>query len=205
MTEAVVHIVDDDEAMRSSIAFLLKSSGMHSVTYESAIALLARVDELEPGCVLTDVRMPEMSGLDLVRELTRRGVAHPIVMITGHADVALAVEAMKAGVVDFIEKPFAEDVLLRAVRGALERVVDQVERARESEDVRLRIAQLTRREREVFEAVSQGHSNKEAARQLGISPRTVEIYRANVMAKMQAETLSDLVRMAMQNDLPARH
>lgn len=205
MTEAVVHIVDDDEAMRSSIAFLLKSSGMHSVTYESAIALLARVDELEPGCVLTDVRMPEMSGLDLVRELRRRGVAHPIVMITGHADVALAVEAMKAGVVDFIEKPFAEDVLLRAVRGALERVVDQVERARESEEVRLRVAQLTRREREVFEAVSQGHSNKEAARQLGISPRTVEIYRANVMAKMQAETLSDLVRMAMQNDLPARH
>lgn len=199
MSEAVVHIVDDDEGMRASLAFLLRSSGVTSMTYESAFALLARVEAIEPGCVLTDIRMPEMNGIDLVRELTRRGVPHPVIVITGHADVALAVEAMKAGVVDFIEKPFAEEALLRAVRGALVRVEDQVQHAREHDDIRQRIAQLTRREREVFEAVAQGHSNKEAARQLGISPRTVEIYRANVMAKMKAETLSDLVRMALQN------
>lgn len=204
MNDAVVHIVDDDEGMRASLAFLLRSLGVKSMTYESALALLARVEVLEPGCILTDIRMPEMNGLDLVRELTRRGVPHPVVVITGHADVALAVEAMKAGVVDFIEKPFAEEALLRAVRGALARVEDQVQRAREYDDIRLRIAQLTRREREVFDAVAQGHSNKEAARQLGISPRTVEIYRANVMAKMKAETLSDLVRMALQDTAAGR-
>jgi two-component system response regulator FixJ len=205
MSDAVVHIVDDDEAMRASLAFLLHSSGVQSMTYASAFALLTRTEGLEPGCVLTDIRMPEMNGLDLVRELTRRGVPHPVIVITGHADVALAVEAMKAGVVDFIEKPFAEEALLRAVRGALARVEDQVQRSREYEDIRLRIAQLTRREREVFDAVAQGHSNKEAARQLGISPRTVEIYRANVMTKMKAETLSDLVRMALQEGAAGRH
>ena len=205
MTEAVVHLIDDDEAVRDSLAFLLTTAGIASRTYESAVTFLDQLESAAAGCVVTDIRMPEMNGLDLVRELTRRGVPHPVIVITGHADVALAVEAMKAGVVDFIEKPFAEEALLRAVRGALARVEDQVQRSREYEDIRLRIAQLTRREREVFDAVAQGHSNKEAARQLGISPRTVEIYRANVMTKMKAETLSDLVRMALQEGAAGRH
>lgn len=195
--EALVHIVDDDAAMRESIAFLLDAAGFQSMLYESAHALLDRGATLERGCILTDVRMPGMSGLDLVRELKARGVSNPVVVITGHADVALAVEAMKAGVLDFLEKPFSDDVLIRAVRAAAARVDDDISKQRVRAQVEERYNHLTQREREVFEAIASGDSNKEAARRLGISPRTVEIYRANVMAKMQAETLSDLVRMAL--------
>jgi two-component system, LuxR family, response regulator FixJ len=195
--EVIVHVVDDEEAMRASVAFLLGTAGLGSRQYESAAALLACADRLEPGCIVTDIRMPEMNGLELIGELTRREVRHPVIVITGHADVAMAVAAMKAGVVDFLEKPFTDEALLNAVRAALTREQSAASRDRERVAMAARHAQLTAREREVFAAVSAGDSNKEAARRLGISPRTVEIYRANVMAKMQAATLSDLVRMAL--------
>ncbi len=198
--ELVVHVVDDDAAMRDSIGFLLGSANLQSRQYESARALLSRVAELEPGCVLTDIRMPEMNGLDLVRELKRLDVGHPVIVLTGHADVALAVKAMKAGVVDFLEKPFAEEALLEAVRAALARGEGQASRQRDRAEIAQRISQLTAREHDVFEAIVLGDSNKAAALRLGISPRTVEIYRANVMAKMKAHSLSALVRMALQRD-----
>lgn len=197
MSEAVVHVVDDDDALRDSIGFLLASAGIAWRSYPSALALLDRVDVLETGCILTDVRMPAMSGLELVQELKRRGVPHPVIVLTGHADVALAVQAMKAGVGDFLEKPFQPEALLASVRQALASGEERLIRARERADIERRIVQLTSREHEVFTAVARGLSNKEAAIELGISPRTVEIYRANVMSKMQADTLSQLVRMAL--------
>jgi len=198
MSEPIVHVVDDDAPMRESVAFLLSSDGIESRTYDSAAALLARCSELEPGCVVTDIRMPGMNGLEMVVELKRLGVVHPVIVLTGHADVSLAVQAMKRGVVDFLEKPFEDEALLRAVRTALSRGGDEAERRKERAEMAERVAQLTAREREVFDAVVAGDSNKAAALKLGISPRTVEIYRANVMTKMRADTLSDLVRMALQ-------
>ncbi|GAM98186.1 two-component nitrogen fixation transcriptional regulator FixJ [alpha proteobacterium U9-1i] len=192
----VVHVVDDDPAIRDSLSFLLSAADMTPIVYESALELLAK-RELEPGCVVTDVRMPGMSGLELVLKLKERRILHPVIVLTGHGDVALAVEAMKAGVVDFIEKPFDEDVLLKAVRAALARDEDVTARQTERAEVEARIAQLSQREREVFEAIVAGNSNKAAALKLGISPRTVEIYRAHVMDKMGARTLSELVRMAL--------
>jgi two-component system response regulator FixJ len=197
MAGEVVHVVDDDAAMRDSIAFLLASADLEARTYESAAALLARVDVLEPGCIVTDVRMPGMNGLELVRELGKRGAPHHVIVLTGHADVSLAVECMKAGVADFLEKPFAEEAFLGAVRAALARGHGEAERAAEQSVIAERVAQLTGRERDVFAAIVAGESNKSAAIKLGISPRTVEIYRANVMSKMQAHSLSELVRMAL--------
>ena len=197
MSEPVVHIVDDDPAMRESVAFLLNTEDLATRVYDGAHALLARVAELEPGCVVTDIRMPEMNGLELVGELKKRGVTHPVIVLTGHADVALAVEAMKAGVLDFLEKPFQDETLLNAVRAALAKDEGESSKARERAEIEARLSQLTPRERDVFEAVVAGDSNKAAAIRLGISPRTIEIYRANVMDKMQARTLSELVRMAL--------
>jgi two-component system response regulator FixJ len=159
--------------------------------------LLARVGELEPGCIVTDIRMPEMNGLELVGELKKCGVTHPVIVLTGHADVGLAVDAMKAGVLDFLEKPFQDETLLNAVRAALAKGEGESGKVKERAEIEARLSQLTPRERDVFEAVVAGDSNKAAAIRLGISPRTVEIYRANVMDKMQARTLSDLVRMGL--------
>lgn len=197
MTDPVVHIVDDDPAMRESVAFLLDTENLATRVYDGAHALLARGAALEPGCILTDIRMPEMNGLELVGELKRRGVPYPVIVLTGHADVSLAVEAMKGGVLDFLEKPFHDETLLNAVRGALAKGEGESSKLKERAEIEARLAQLTPRERDVFEAVVAGDSNKAAAIRLGISPRTVEIYRANVMDKMQARTLSDLVRMAL--------
>ena len=193
----VVHVVDDDAAIRDSLSFLLTTAELNPIVYESAAALLERGDELEQGCIITDVRMPGMSGLELVLELKARRLLHPVIVLTGHGDVALAVEAMKAGVVDFIEKPFDEQVLLKAVKAALAREESVAAREAERAEVEARVEQLSGREREVFEAIVHGESNKSAAQKLGISPRTVEIYRANVMDKMGASTLSELVRMAL--------
>jgi two-component system, LuxR family, response regulator FixJ len=194
----IVHVVDDDEAIRESIGFLLDSSGIAARTYESAAALLARVRALEGGCILTDVRMPGMSGLELVERLKELGVRHPVVVLTGHADVPLAVQAMKAGVVDFLEKPFEDEALLGAIRSAFARSRGAAGEDAERAELVRRLAQLTPRERDVFDAIVAGDSNKAAALRLGISPRTVEIYRANVMAKMEARSLSELVRMALR-------
>jgi two-component system, LuxR family, response regulator FixJ len=193
----VVHVVDDDPAIRDSLSFLLSTAELTPKVYESALALLERASALEPGCIVTDVRMPGMTGLELVVELKRRRVLHPVIVLTGHGDVALAVEAMKAGVVDFIEKPFDEDVLLKAVRTALAQEESVSARLTLRAEVEARVEQLSQREREVFEAIVDGESNKSAAQKLGISPRTVEIYRAHVMDKMGAKTLSELVRMAL--------
>lgn len=193
----VVHVVDDDPAIRDSLSFLLSAADLTPVVYESALALLDHADQLEPGCIVTDVRMPGMSGLELVLKLKERRLHHPVIVLTGHGDVALAVEAMKAGVVDFIEKPFDEGALLKAVQTALAREENVIARETERAEVEARIALLSQREREVFEAIVVGESNKSAAQKLGISPRTVEIYRAHVMDKMGARTLSELVRMAL--------
>lgn len=198
MSEPVVHIVDDDAPVRESIAFLLDAEGIATRTYESASALLDRRAELEPGGIITDIRMPGVNGLEMVQELTRTGVPHPIIVLTGHGDVSLAVQAMKVGVVDFLEKPFDDDALLRAVRTMLSRSDSDTSRKREREEIAERVSHLTARERDVFDAIVAGDSNKAAAIRLGISPRTVEIYRANVMTKMQADSLSQLVRMALQ-------
>jgi two-component system, LuxR family, response regulator FixJ len=195
--EFIVHVVDDDQAVRESLSFMLDSANLQVRAYESALQLLERVEELERGVIITDVRMPGMTGLELVARLAERKVTNPIIVLTGHADVAMAVEAMKAGVVDFIEKPFDDESLLAAVELGRQRIEGEAGRQAEQEEVRARIAQLTPREKDVFEAIAAGDSNKSAAQKLGISPRTVEIYRANVMEKMRARTLSDLVRMAL--------
>lgn len=197
MTQSIVHVVDDDEAMRESVSFLLGAEGIDAKTYGSAAELLARYESLESGCIVTDVRMPGMSGLELVVELKRRQTRHPVIVLTGHADVAMAVQAMKEGVSDFLEKPFLDEDLIRAVKSALAHAGGDRTRVGARSEYADRAAQLTVREREVFEAVAAGLSNKAVAQKLGISPRTVEIYRANVMAKMQAGSLSDLVRMAL--------
>jgi two-component system response regulator FixJ len=196
-TEPTVHVVDDDPAVRDSIAFLLDSADLKAKTYESAGALLSALPGLEPGCIVTDVRMPEMNGVDLVRRLKELGAPHPIVMITGHADVPLAVEAMKAGVDDFIEKPFDDEVLLSSVRSALDRCAGNEREDAERSDIQNRLAQLSARERQVLDGLVAGHANKVIAYDLGISPRTVEVYRANLMTKMQAGSLSELVRMTL--------
>jgi len=193
----VVHIVDDDSAVRESLSFMLGAANLDVRTYESGLQLLERFDQLERGVIITDVRMPGMTGLVLVARLSEKGVTHPIIVLTGHADVSMAVEAMKAGVVDFIEKPFDDAALLGAVDVGRQRLEGEAGRQAEKEEISGRLAQLTPRERDVFDAIAAGESNKSAAQKLGISPRTVEIYRANVMEKMRARTLSDLVRMAL--------
>jgi two-component system response regulator FixJ len=195
--ESFVHVIDDDDAVRESLAFLLETDGLPVKTYESAEAFLGSLGEGKAGCVITDVRMPGMSGLDLVKRLRDLKAGIPVVMITGHADVPMAVEAMKAGVVDFIEKPFDDEVLLGVVRRAVEARGRTEEQEAERAEVLKRLDGLTGREREVFDRLVQGGANKVIAADLGISPRTVEIYRANVMSKMGANNLSDLVRMGL--------
>jgi two-component system response regulator FixJ len=201
--DLVIHIVDDDAAVRDSLSFVLQSADWRVRTFESAIALLAELDTLEPGFIITDVRMPGMTGLELVARLKQRGAPHPVIVLTGHADVSMAVDAMKAGVVDFIEKPFDDVALLAAVATAEQRLAGDAGARAERDELDARVAQLTAREKDVFDAIVAGESNKSAALKLGISPRTVEIYRANVMEKMRARSLSDLVRMALLRAPPA--
>jgi two-component system response regulator FixJ len=195
--KAVVHVIDDDEAMRQSLAFLLGTVGMEVQTYESAVAFLEVAPTVKAGCVITDVRMPGLSGVDLLRQLRERKLGIPVIVITGHGDVALAVEAMKIGAVDFLEKPFDDETLLVSVRSALNQLDRDRKREAERSDIEGRLATLSNRERDVLQGLVAGHANKQIAYDLGISPRTIEIYRANLMTKMQAASLSDLVRMAL--------
>ncbi|WP_332770165.1 response regulator FixJ [Phenylobacterium sp.] len=197
MTEAVVHLIDDDEAVRDSLAFLLTTAGIASRTYESAVTFLDQLAGAAPGCVVTDIRMPDMNGLELVRRLKDRGASHPIIVITGHGDVPLAVEAMKAGVVDFLEKPFDDDALLGSIRAALAIGGQATQASEERRKFEAMLAALSPRETEVLKGVLAGKQNKVIAFELGISARTVEVYRANVMTKTSAGSLSELVRMAL--------
>jgi two-component system response regulator FixJ len=197
LNEPVVHIVDDDAAIRDSLAFLLDTANLRSRTYDSAAALLASAGNLAPGCIVTDVRMPDMNGLEMVRRLTEIGVGHPVIVMTGHADVPLAIEAVRAGVKDFIEKPFDDDALLASVRAAIADQTLAAEHAGRNAELRERLASLSARERQVLDGLVAGQANKVIAYDLEISPRTVEVYRANVMTKMQARSLSELVRMTI--------
>ncbi|MGZ9098060.1 MAG: response regulator FixJ [Brevundimonas sp.] len=200
--ELTVHVVDDDPAIRDSLLFLLNSADIVSRTYDSAAALLARADRLEPGCILTDVRMPDMNGLEMVRRLREIGIRHPVIVMTGHADVPLAIEAMRAGVKDFIEKPFDDEALLASIRSARSEGEEAVQQESEHAELLARLASLSTRERQVLDGLVAGQANKVIAYDLGLSPRTVEVYRANVMTKMQARSLSELVRMSMVAQRP---
>jgi two-component system response regulator FixJ len=192
-----VHVIDDDEAVRHSLAFLLGTAKIDVKTYDSAKAFLEAAENVKSGCIITDVRMPEVSGIDLLRRLKDLKIDLPVIVITGHGDVPLAVEAMKIGAAEFLEKPFDDEVMLAAVRSALNRQAAISKRQAERADIDNRLAALSNRERDVLEGLVTGLANKQIAFNLGISPRTVEIYRANLMAKMQASSLSDLVRMAL--------
>jgi two-component system response regulator FixJ len=195
--ESCVHVVDDDDAVRESLAFLLETAGMAVRTYESPMPFLAALPLEDPACLVTDIRMPEMTGIDLLRHLHEIGQRLPVIVITGHGDVALAVEAMKLGAADFIEKPFDDEVLLAAIRSALERRGGSGPSEAERDAALMRISSLSKRERQVLDGLVAGLPNKTIAYDLGISPRTVEVYRANLMTKMQATSLSDLVRTAL--------
>ena len=192
-----VYVVDDDEAIRRSLAFLLRTAGITSHTYESAEAFLAEARGLPPGCVITDVRMPGVDGIELVRRLGEEKLPLATIVMTGHGDIALAVEAMKAGAVDFIEKPFKDEVMLGAVQKALVADGGAAQDDGAKQAYQQAFVTLSRREREVLEQVVAGKTSKVIAYDLGISPRTVEVYRAGMMMKTGAKSLSELVRMAL--------
>jgi len=192
--ERTVFVVDDDDAARDSLVMLLKSDGMASRGFASAHDFLATFDPAARGCIVTDLRMPSMDGIELIRALKGLGCLLPVIVITGHADVSRAVDAMKAGATDFIEKPYESEQLLRAVRGCVEENDAAVDANAVRTRVHRRLESLTGRERQVLGLIVEGASNKVIAATLSISPRTVEIYRANVMSKMRAESLSDLIR-----------
>jgi two-component system response regulator FixJ len=193
----VVHVIDDDEAARQSLTFLLGTSQFVPRAHESAKAFLDALPSIESGCVITDVRMPDIDGIELLRRLRNHKIDWPVIVITGHADVPLAVEAIKQGAVDFIEKPYDAEVLLEAVKSAFNSFERDAKRESEKAEIQGRIASLSGREREVLDGLVAGHPNKIIAYNLQISDRTVEIYRANVMTKMQATSLSHLVRLAL--------
>jgi two-component system, LuxR family, response regulator FixJ len=199
--QPVVHIIDDDEGLRESLAFLLRSANLEVRSFESAKPFLDELPHAVPGCVITDVRMPDMSGIELLRRLKELKIGVPVIVITGHGDIALAVEAMKMGATDFFEKPFDDDLLVASVRAALRQREDQTKRGAERAEIEDRISTLSPREKDVLAGLIEGRANKQIAFDLGISPRTVEIYRANLMSKMQANSLSDLVRMALTAEM----
>lgn len=192
----LVHIVDDEDAIRRSASFMLKTSGYAVETWPSGTAFLKEIRHVPEGCVLLDVRMPEMDGLEVQQALLERGVTMPVIVLTGHADVSIAVRAMKAGAVDFLEKPFEKAVLLAAIETAFARMASADGAAARAAEADVILAVLTPREREVLEGLAQGLPNKTIAYDLGISPRTVEVHRANLMAKLDVRSLSDALRLA---------
>ena len=194
-----VHIVDDDEAVRNSLRFLMRSVGLHGQAFDSAVNFLKTYDPRQPGCLLLDVRMPGMSGLDLQQELNRRGATIPVIFITGHGDVSMAVAAMQCGAFDFLQKPFRDQDLLDRVQRAMARDAESRGRLAARAEIKARLATLTPREAEVMRLVTSGKANKVVGAELGVSQRTVEIHRAHVMEKMRAGSLAELVRMALDS------
>jgi two-component system response regulator FixJ len=199
----LVHIVDDEDAIRRSASFMLKTSGYVVETWPSGAAFLKEIRHVPEGCVLLDVRMPEMDGLEVQQALLDRGVMMPVIVLTGHADVSIAVRAMKAGAVDFLEKPFEKAVLIAAIETAFARIASADGAAARAAEADVILAVLTPREREVLEGLAQGLPNKTIAYDLGISPRTVEVHRANLMAKLDVRSLSDALRLAFAAGLGA--
>ena len=194
--QRLVHVADDDDAIRRSVSFALKTSGFRVRTYESGSELLKGAPDLESGCILLDIRMPGMDGLEVQEALKAKGVALPVVIMTGHGDVSLAVRAMKAGAVDFIEKPFHKAVLLGAIEQAMGRLNHAAANREQASEAAIKLKALTPRERDVLDGLAKGLPNKSIAYDLGISPRTVEIHRANLMSKLGVHSLSEALRIA---------
>lgn len=192
-----VYVIDDDDAVRDSLEFLLKSAGLAVESYESAQEFLKQLSRVRLGCIITDVRMPGITGIDLLRKVKEVHPQFPVIVLTGHGDIALAVEAMKLGASDFFEKPYDDEALLTALQKACARQLDSRKSDEAKAEVLHALETLTPRERDVLLGLVSGRQNKVIAANLGISPRTVEIYRANLMSKMGAASLSDLVRMAL--------
>jgi two-component system response regulator FixJ len=195
--EVVIHIVDDEEAVRNSLAFLLSISGYAVRVHESATSFLRQAKGLTSACLITDLRMPDMSGVDLLKRMRAENIMIPAIVITGHGDVPMAVEAMKAGALDFLEKPFEDEVIIGAVSRAIEALEARPDVSHDVAGIRERLAQLSEREKQVMQGVVAGQSNKTIAYNLEISPRTVEVHRANVMMKMNCKSLPELVRMVL--------
>ena len=193
-----VYVIDDDEAMRDSLDFLLAAADFQVSLFETALDFLDVLSTLDFGCVVSDVRMPDIDGIELLKRLKAGGSLFPVVIMTGHGDVPLAVEAMKLGAMDFLEKPFEDDRLIGMIEAALRRAEPSVKNEAATIEIQSRIASLSPRERQVMDGLIAGLSNKLIAREYDISPRTIEVYRANVMTKMQAASLSELVRLAMR-------
>jgi two-component system, LuxR family, response regulator FixJ len=204
VTDRVVYLVDDDEAIRRSAGFMLKTSGYIVKAFASGVELLKEAKELSPGCILLDVRMPEMDGLQVQSALQERGIGLPVIVMTGHGDVGVAVQAMKAGAVDFIEKPFEKAVLLSAIEEGFNRIERAGRGRARAEEALVRLQALTPRERDVLEGLVQGHPNKTIAYDLDISPRTVEIHRANLMSKLGVASLSEALRIAFAAGLDSQ-
>lgn len=198
----LVHVVDDDQAVRRSVSFSLKTSGFHVRVYESGAELLKAAPGLESGCILLDIRMPGMDGLEVQEALKSKGVGLPVIIMTGHGDVSLAVRAMKAGAIDFIEKPFEKAVLLSAIEQGLHRLKHSAANSKDASDAAVKLQSLTPRERDVLDGLAKGLPNKSIAYDLGISPRTVEIHRANLMSKLGVRSLSEALRIAFAAENP---
>jgi two-component system response regulator FixJ len=193
-----VYVIDDDDAMRDSLDFLLSSADFHVALFDSALNFLNALSTIDFGCVVSDVRMPGIDGIELLKRLKSGGSLFPVVIMTGHGDVPLAVEAMKLGAADFLEKPFEDDRLIGMIETALRQAEPGIKGEAVTIEIQSRIASLSPRERQVMDGLVAGFSNKLIAREYDISPRTIEVYRANVMTKMQAASLSELVRLAMR-------
>ena len=198
MSRGRVYVIDDEEAMRDSLEFLLGSADFDVALFESAEVFLNSIANLEFGCVVSDVRMPGIDGIELLRRMKAQQCRFPTVIMTGHGDVPLAVEAMKLGAVDFLEKPFDDELMIAMIDAGLKRAEPEARQQAITREIADRVATLSPRERQVMDGLVAGLSNKSIAREYDISPRTIEVYRANVMTKMQAGSLSELVRLAMQ-------
>ena len=199
--DVCIHVIDDDDAVRDSISFLLEANGLNVRVHSSGSDFLAALPQENIGCIVSDIRMPGVSGIDVLARLREGGIEIPVIIMTGHGDVPLAVEAMKLGAFDFLEKPFDDEVLLTSVRSALDRTLTKKESGAAKAETHRRVGLLTGRERDVLAGLVTGHPNKIIAFNLNISPRTVEIYRANIMTKMQAGSLSELVRMIITSGI----